>query len=295
MDIIDRLFEAANQMKNSHLDLSPQVRKAIYANFSRPADEAGGIFMAGYEECSADYIIERNDFPFWTIEIIAGGHGFYREGKHMRHLSHGSVFTHGPTISQHFGNEAERPFKKYFFVRRCTEFPADWLAAGLRPGKVLKLGDVTSLIGILDRIVAEGEQGDAQTAQVVDGLEQTLLALVARHQGTASGQRTGSRVAYDLAMEIVLREYKTLQSLADLAARSGYSGEYLCRIFKKYHGDSPYQVLLHRKMSAAWLLLRDRGLRVGAVARELGYEDPLHFSRVFRKIMKCPPSSVNAR
>ena len=48
-----------------------------------------------------------------------------------------------------------------------------------------------------------------------------------------------------------------------------------------------YQVLLHRKMSAAWLLLRDGQLQVGAVGRELGYEDPLHFSRVFRKIMGC--------
>jgi AraC-like DNA-binding protein len=48
-------------------------------------------------------------------------------------------------------------------------------------------------------------------------------------------------------------------------------------------------------MSAAWLLLRDGQLQVGAVGRELGYEDPLHFSRVFRKIMGCAPSSVGAR
>jgi AraC-like DNA-binding protein len=41
--------------------------------------------------------------------------------------------------------------------------------------------------------------------------------------------------------------------------------------------------------------LRDGQLQVGAVGRELGYEDPLHFSRVFRKIMNCAPSSVKAR
>lgn len=282
-------------MESFPLELSPQVCKAKYANFSRPKDAEGRMFMAGYEECAADYFIERNDFPFWTLEVIAGGHGFFKEGKQVRHLSHGSVFTHGPSVSQCFGNEAERPFRKYFFVRGGAAFPEDWHSAGLRPGKVLKLGEVTSLVGVLDRILSEGDRSDAQTTQAVDGLEQVMLALIARHQGTASGERSASRVVYDLAMDIILRDYKHLHSLSDLAGKSGYSAEYLCRIFKKYHAESPYQVLLHRKMSAAWLLLRDGQLRVGAVAWELGYEDPMHFSRTFRKIMGCTPSSVHMR
>jgi len=282
-------------MKNFPLELSPQVKKARYANFSRPSDAVGRIFMAGYEECAPDYFIERNDFPFWTLEVVVGGHGFFREGKQMRHLSHGSVFTHGPGVAQHFGNEAEHPFRKYFFVCGGTSFPENWDQAELRPGKVIQLGEVTSLVGILDRIVGEGARGDAQTAQVVDGLEAVLLALLTRHQGTVRGKKTGSRVVYDLAMDILLREYKNLHSLSNLAERSGYTGEYLCRIFKKYHGESPYQVLLHRKMSAAWLLLRDGQLQVGAVGVQVGFEDPLHFSRVFRKIMGCAPSSVQTR
>lgn len=282
-------------MKTSPFELSPLVRQGRYANFSRAADAVGQVFMAGYEECAPDYFIERSDFPFWTLEVIVGGYGSYREGRQMRRLQHGSVFAHGPGVKQHFGNEAERPFRKYFFVRDGAAFPDAWHAVGVRPGGVLQLGDVASLVTILDKIVDEGEHSDAQTAKVVDGLESVLLALIARHQGSASGEKSASRVVYDLAMEILLREYKSLHALSDLAKRSGYSSEYLCRIFKKYHGESPYQVLLQRKMSAAWLLLRDGQLQVGAVGRELGYEDPLHFSRVFRKVMGCAPSTVGAR
>lgn len=279
----------------SPLELSPQVRQGRYANFSRSAEDADHIFMAGYEECAPDYFIERNDFPFWTLEVIVGGHGFYRECKQMRSLRHGAVFTYGPGVAQHFGNETERPFRKYFFVRGGAVFPEAWHAIGLQPGRMLQLGDVSTLVGVLGRLVDEGAQSDVQTPQVVDGLESVVLALIARHQATAAGEKSASRVVYDLAMDILQREYKHLHALSDLSKRSGYSSEYLCRIFKKYHGASPYQVLLHRKMSAAWLLLRDGQLQVGAVGRELGYEDPLHFSRVFRKVMGCAPSSVRAR
>jgi AraC-like DNA-binding protein len=156
------------------------------------------------------------------------------------------------------------------------------------------LGSVAPLVGILDRILDEGQRSDAQTGRVVDGLEKVLLAQIERYQGTIKGNKTISRTVYDTAMDILLREYQTLYSLSDLAKRTGYSSEYLCRLFKKYHSQSPYQVLLQRKMSAAWFLLRDGQLQVSAVAQELGYEDPLHFSRVFHKVMGCAPSSVKS-
>lgn len=251
--------------------------------------------MVGFEECSPDYLIERQDFPFWMLEFIAGGHGFYQQGSQRRHLRHGAIFTYGPGLPQRFGNEADHPFRKYFMVSDSVEFPLAWQQAGLVPGAMMQLSSGASLVSIFDQLLDEGQQSDTHTASIVSGLQQVLLALIARHQGPASGEKSGSRKAYELSMETLLRHYKSLNGLTDIATRTGYSSEYLCRIFKKYHGESPYQVLLHRKMSEAWLLLRDGQYQVSAVAREVGYEDPLHFSRTFRKIMGCPPSSVKMR
>lgn len=277
------------------LELSPNVHHARYANFSRGSGQGEHIFIAGYEECAHNYRIERSDFPFWTLEFVVGGMGVYREGGLLKRLEHGSLFTNGPGMTQEFSNDPERPFSKYFLVRSGAPFPEAWSAVGLVPGKVLQLGSVASLITILDKIVDEGQQSDTHTTEIIDGLEQVLLALIARHRGSVRGEKSGARHVYETVVNMILEDYRNLESLSELAKRSGYSSEYLCRIFKRFHGQSPYQVLLHRKMSAAWLLLRNGHLQVSAVSRELGYEDPLHFSRVFRKTMGCAPSSVGAQ
>ncbi|MGB0416491.1 MAG: AraC family transcriptional regulator [Coraliomargarita sp.] len=279
-------------MENSSFELSRHVKRGRYANLQRDSDLFDGVFMLGYEECAPDYIIERKSFPFWGLEFIAGGEGFYREGDQPRVVRHGTVFTYGPGIDQHWGNRSDRPFKKYFLIRGGAEYPDTWRQAGLIPGGLIQLGNPSPVVGVFDQLLDEGGRGDAQTARILGSLEAVLLALIERHKGTACGDLSASRKVYDLTMDILQREFREIASLADLAARVGYSSEYLCRIFKKYHGESPYQVLLHRKMSAAWLLLRDGELQIGAVARAIGFEDQLHFSRVFRKVMGCAPSAV---
>lgn len=279
-------------MEEFPLELSSQVEKGRYANLPRPSDGNERAFILGYEECTPDYTIERNEFPFWTLEFVVGGHGFYREGAQVRELRFGDVYTYGPGVPQYFGNDQDRPFRKYFLVRSGQVYPDLWREAGLAPGRLYPLGNPTSVVPIFDQLLDQGQRSDAHTSKIVSSLEEVLMALIARHLGLSQGDRSRSRKVYELSLQILQREYKSLHTLADLAERSGYTSEYLCRIFKKYHGESPYQVLLHRKMSAAWLLLHDGQLQVGAVGHELGYEDPLHFSRVFRKVMGCAPSSV---
>ena len=61
-------------MEKFPLELSPQVRHGRYATFSRPTEGVERLFMAGYEECAPDYIINRIDSPFWTLEAVSYTH-----------------------------------------------------------------------------------------------------------------------------------------------------------------------------------------------------------------------------
>lgn len=67
------------------------------------------------------------------------------------------------------------------------------------------------------------------------------------------------------------------------------SGSYLNVIFREETGHAPLDFFLHLKMQEACRLLEDPSMRVGEAARQLGYEDPYYFSRVFSRVIGMSP------
>ncbi len=72
-------------------------------------------------------------------------------------------------------------------------------------------------------------------------------------------------------------------TLDELAERSGFSGQHLNRVFRTVLGVTPLQYLARLRMERAAAMLTDHQLTIGAVAREVGYDDPYYFSRVFKQ------------
>ncbi|NLF15804.1 MAG: helix-turn-helix transcriptional regulator [Lentisphaerae bacterium] len=79
--------------------------------------------------------------------------------------------------------------------------------------------------------------------------------------------------------------------LACLARAASLSVAQLCRRFQREVGASPMRHLNRLRIERACDLLRKTTLNVGEVAHAVGFSDPLHFSRVFRRQVGLPPSA----
>ena len=79
-------------------------------------------------------------------------------------------------------------------------------------------------------------------------------------------------------------------SLADLAQRAGCSPSTVTRLFRRHLGISPTQWIIRTKMEYAAQLLTTTRLAVGEVARQVGVDEPLYFSKLFKKVRGVSPS-----
>ncbi len=84
-------------------------------------------------------------------------------------------------------------------------------------------------------------------------------------------------------------QYITLKFLGQIAR---LSPNHLNFLFKKQYGMTIYAYLIKCRMEAALEYLQTDNLKVKQVALEVGYDDPLYFSRAFKKYFGFWPTEV---
>jgi len=79
-------------------------------------------------------------------------------------------------------------------------------------------------------------------------------------------------------------------SLAQLAAIAGMSPHYFAELFKRSTGHAPHRYVLLERIERAKQGLRDNGRGIIEVGLEVGFQNPSHFARMFRKFVGASPS-----
>jgi AraC family transcriptional regulator of arabinose operon len=83
--------------------------------------------------------------------------------------------------------------------------------------------------------------------------------------------------------------------LSDLAAHCGLSSSRLSHLFQAELGTTPQRFSEKLRLEFAAQLLAQTNLSVAEVAAEVGYEDPLYFSRRYRRAFGHAPSRAGPR
>lgn len=83
--------------------------------------------------------------------------------------------------------------------------------------------------------------------------------------------------------------------LKDLASQFNLSTSHFSRMFSKRTRHSPVDYFIRLKMQHACQLLDYSQLRIYEIGREIGYDDPYYFSRVFTKMIGVSPSKYRLK
>ncbi len=91
------------------------------------------------------------------------------------------------------------------------------------------------------------------------------------------------------SVDFIHYNYATI-NVTDIVEYVGYTRSYFSSQFRKYMGVSPQEYLMNYRMEQSCRLLRETGLPMQEVGKRVGYEDPLNFSRAFRRAKGVSPT-----
>ena len=94
----------------------------------------------------------------------------------------------------------------------------------------------------------------------------------------------------ELAIQFFNDNYNTDISIEEYAASRGMSVSWFIRNFKQYAHTTPMQYLVERRMTNAQMLLETTNYNVSEIGNLVGYDNPLYFSRIFRRQKGMSPT-----
>ena len=222
------------------------------------------VTCAGWEECSASYEIKRDGFRYLALEYIMGGNWELETRGRKWKVGPGTVFTYGPT----------------------TSYSLKALSGGANPGCLLHRRWLQDLI---EQLIEIAHMEPSSRTQFSKMLAPLILQRV-RADLRAGPHFSHAQQSYEQCRRYLADHYLQIKSLSDAARACGLSSAHLSRLFHRFAIESPNQFLVRMKMNHAAELIARSSVPVKSAANSVGYDDPYHFSRVFKRVHGVAPS-----
>lgn len=150
---------------------------------------------------------------------------------------------------------------------------------------------------LLQRIVVNHILGDQQPDALF--IEETVMQILNRAIENSYRQRgvhpckakvAQEREVVDAIQKILATCFEQNPSLAEIATKLSYSPFHLCRIFRKYTGQSIRQYLNELRLRTSLEYVMQGSLDLTSLALKLGFASHSHFTEAFRKTFGKTPS-----
>lgn len=288
MDILDPFDVTTDTRSPAFISRQVKQGRYVFGDLQTPAGNGLSVVCAGVEECTADYRMERANFRYHAIECIVSGHWRLEINRESHELGPGHVFTYGPRQGYRLTAISGRA-RKYF-----VDFQGDAvepLLAELRSPvtRPVLLQHPARMVDLFDQLLECSELPSEWLTAHTSLLAQLLLRRLAIESHHHPAPREKAYSAYQRARRLILNDHLQIANLEEVARRCGMCPEYLSRLFRRYAGEGALQFLTRTRMQHAADLMLRHSTSVQETAVAVGFDDPFHFSRVFKRIHGLSP------
>ena len=250
----------------------------------------------GYYPAASFHRMQRSRHDDNLLIYCVEGKGFASTGEWSGSIEAGEILLLPQGMAHHYQADDENPWTIYWvhFQGSSTAVFNQYL--GYREG-----GSPASSIGVSPQLIAqfrgmmEVNRTGYSTRAFINAANQlrhllTQIALEVRRAQATSQHSFNLETVQSFMLDNIGQQL----DLKTLAASAKLSKFHFANKYKALTGYSPIKHFLNMKMEHACYLLDSSQLSVKEVAAALGYDDPLYFSRQFRKIIGLSPRAYRS-
>ena len=201
-------------------------------------------------------------------------------------LESGDVYLFFPNQKQVYSYEAV-PDSLYMWVHFSgTEVENLLNGCKILAGKHTCKQYRTELQSLFWLMILELDDNKSGSAELGASLLSSILLLLPRAKQSRSPFSRAVRRLEDLSSPVSVEELSNMYEM---------SNGHFIRSFKSYFGVCPLQYRRTKQIGLSKMLLADSNLSVSEIAARAGFEDPLYFSRAFRKATGFSPSDYRKK
>jgi AraC-like DNA-binding protein len=275
--------------------ISTQVSSGEYYYLNLTPDKASEetVVCGGREQCAPTYRIERNSFKFYSIEFVSSGRGSLTMNGKTYPLRPGAIYCYGPRTRHIIKTAPDQPMLKHFVDFTGGDLVKLLKKTDFLKGRPLFVSRPFRIRNIFENLITTGNT-ESRNRDALCAL--LLRQLILYADDTAMEPEAAFSPAWQTYLrcrQYIERNYLELPTIGSAAKACFVDQAYLSRLFKRFAEESPLQLLSRLKMGKAADLLSSGELLIKQVAEEVGFADPYHFSRVFKRVYGIPPETFS--
>jgi len=201
-------------------------------------------------------------------------HEFISEGEPL--LIYNCIFT--PAYFNSTLSESRNFFDvaDHFLINNLyTNLPTDYIFTKANGS------EKNHILNVYERMLREFTEKQIGYRDIMRGYVLELLVIICRLKLSVDSGRTQKMMEI---LEHINVHYKETIQVEEIATLAGFSASHFRRIFKSLTGKTLSLYVQTLRIQEACKLLKNSGMSVEQIAREVGYSDMKHFYSIFKRI-----------
>lgn len=252
------------------------------------------LSTCGVQNCVGGHRFGPGRRNTYILHFISDGKGIFMCDGKTYHLSRGDVFLVKPDTEVYYEADENNPWS-YMWVGFNGIKALSYLASsGLGEDKVTSKCENTPLVfSFIQQMIMCRHLTLANELRREAALLQIFSVMMEEYKGTLPKQERYDypyQIYVEQAVDYIQHNIKSNIKINDLASYIGIDRSYLTSIFKSVTKLSPQEYLMRYRMEQSMNMLKNTEKKISDIAGSVGYDDPLSFSKMFKKFTGVSPT-----